>query len=46
VLTLNQAEAGERLKEAQVRMPAAVPQRDYKSRSADDIVPLSLPLVC
>ena len=46
VLTLNQAEAGERLKEAQVRMLAAVRQRDYKSRSADDIVPLSLPLVC
>ena len=46
VLTLDQAGAGERLKEAQARMLAAVRQRDYKARSADDIVPLSLPVVC
>jgi len=27
-------------------MLAAVRQRDYKARSAEDIVPLSLPIVC
>ena len=46
VLTLDQADAGGRLAEAQARMLAAVRQRDYKARSADDIVPLSLPIVC
>jgi len=46
VLTLDQAGAGERLAEAQARMLAAVRQRDYKARSADEIVPLSLPVVC
>jgi 5-methylthioadenosine/S-adenosylhomocysteine deaminase len=46
VLTLNQADAAGRLAEAQARMLAAVRQRDYRSRGADDIVPLSLPLVC
>jgi 5-methylthioadenosine/S-adenosylhomocysteine deaminase len=46
VLTLNQVDAAGRLAEAQARMLAAVRQRDYKGRSADDIVPLSLPLVC
>jgi 5-methylthioadenosine/S-adenosylhomocysteine deaminase len=46
VLTLDQADAAGRLAEAQARMLAAVRQRDYKGRSADDIVPLSLPLVC
>jgi cytosine/adenosine deaminase-related metal-dependent hydrolase len=46
VTTLNQADAAGRLEEAQARMLAAVRQRDYKARSADDIVPLSLPLVC
>jgi 5-methylthioadenosine/S-adenosylhomocysteine deaminase len=46
VLTLNQADAAQRLAEAQARMLAAVRQRDYKGRSADEIVPLSLPLVC
>jgi len=45
-LTLDQADAGGRLAEAQARMLAAVRQRDYKARSADDIVPLSLPIVC
>jgi cytosine/adenosine deaminase-related metal-dependent hydrolase len=44
VLTLNQAEAGERLTEAQQRMLAMVPERDYRRRSADEITPLSLPL--
>jgi 5-methylthioadenosine/S-adenosylhomocysteine deaminase len=46
VLTLNQADAAQRLAEAQARMLAAVRQRDYKGRSADEIVSLSLPLVC
>jgi cytosine/adenosine deaminase-related metal-dependent hydrolase len=46
VITLDQAAAGVRLEEAQARMLAAVRQRDYRARSADDIVPLSLPLVC
>ena len=46
VLTLNQADAAGRLEEAQQRMLAAVRGRDYKGRSADDIVPLSLPIVC
>jgi 5-methylthioadenosine/S-adenosylhomocysteine deaminase len=46
VLTLNQVDAAGRLAEAQAPMLAAVRQRDYKGRSADDIVPLSLPLVC
>ena len=43
VLTLDQTGAGERLTEAQLRMMAAVPARDYKGRSADEITPLSLP---
>jgi cytosine/adenosine deaminase-related metal-dependent hydrolase len=46
VLTLDQADAAGRLAEAQQRMIAAVRQRDYKARSADDITPLCLPLVC
>jgi cytosine/adenosine deaminase-related metal-dependent hydrolase len=45
VLTLDRAGAGERLAAAQVRMMAAVPSRDYKGRTADEITPLSLPLV-
>ena len=44
VLTLDQADAAERLTEAQGRMMAAVRQRDYKGRSADEITPLSLPM--
>ena len=44
VLTLDQATAGERLAEAQRRMLAAAPSRDYRSRTAEEIVPLSLPL--
>ncbi|HJU30942.1 MAG TPA: amidohydrolase family protein [Hyphomicrobiaceae bacterium] len=46
VLTLNQADAAGRLAEAQARMIAAVRQRDYKARTADQITPLCLPLVC
>jgi cytosine/adenosine deaminase-related metal-dependent hydrolase len=44
VLTLDQAGAGARLREAQERMESAVPQRDYLSRRHDEIVPLSLPV--
>lgn len=46
VRTLDQSDAAGRLTEAQARMLAAVRQRDYKARSADDITPLSLPIVC
>jgi len=44
VLTLNQADAARRLHRAQQRMLEAVPRRDYRGRSAEEIVPLSLPL--
>jgi len=44
VLTLDQADAAGRLAEAQARMMAAVPQRDFRGRSADEITPLSLRL--
>jgi cytosine/adenosine deaminase-related metal-dependent hydrolase len=46
VLTLDQADAAGRLAQAQERMMAAARQRDYKGRSADEITPLCLPLVC
>ena len=42
VLTLDHASAGERLIEAQQRMIAAVPGRDYRKRKAEEISPLSL----
>ena len=45
VLTLDHAGAGERLAAAQQRMMAAVPGRDYRGRTADEITPLSLPVV-
>jgi hypothetical protein len=41
---LDAAAAGARLAEAQARMMADVPRRDYKGRSADEITPLSLPI--
>ena len=44
VLTLDQAAAGARLREAQQRMEALAPSRDYRRRTADEITPLSLPL--
>jgi cytosine/adenosine deaminase-related metal-dependent hydrolase len=44
VITLDQAAAGERLTRAQQRMLQAAPRRDYRGRSAIEIVPLSLPL--
>jgi cytosine/adenosine deaminase-related metal-dependent hydrolase len=45
VLTLDQRGAGDRLAAAQQRMLAAAPQRDYRGRTAEQIAPLSLPLV-
>jgi cytosine/adenosine deaminase-related metal-dependent hydrolase len=42
VLTIDQAQAAARLGEAQRRMMAAVPQRDFRKRSAEEITPLSL----
>src|SRR5690242_13786424 len=42
VLTLDQREAGARLRAAQERMEEAAPGRDYKGRSAAEITPLSL----
>ncbi len=44
VVTLDQAEAGRRLAEAQRRMLAMAPRRDYRGRGAEQISPLSLPL--
>jgi cytosine/adenosine deaminase-related metal-dependent hydrolase len=44
VLTLDQAAAGERFIRAQCRMLEAASRRDYRGRSAEEIVPLSLPL--
>jgi cytosine/adenosine deaminase-related metal-dependent hydrolase len=45
VATLDLASAAEELAEAQARMIAAVPSRDYRKRTADEITPLSLPLL-
>ncbi|HVM80375.1 MAG TPA: amidohydrolase family protein [Stellaceae bacterium] len=45
VLTLDHGTALEALVEAQRRMEASVPDRDYRKRKADEIVPLSLPLI-
>src|SRR6202008_2537247 len=42
VTTLDHAGAAARLAEAQARMMAATPSRDYRARSADEIAPLSL----
>jgi cytosine/adenosine deaminase-related metal-dependent hydrolase len=44
VLTLDQTAAAERLARAQSRMLAAAPSRDYRNRTAEEIVPLSLPM--
>ncbi len=46
VLTLDQADAAGRLADAQARMLADAAKRDYKRRSAEEISPLSLPVVC
>jgi 5-methylthioadenosine/S-adenosylhomocysteine deaminase len=45
VLTLDQADAALRLTAAQERMEAAAPQHDYLRRKAEEITPLSLPVV-
>jgi len=45
VLTLDQADAAHRVYRAQQRMLEAAPRRDYRGRNAEEIVPLSLPLV-
>ncbi len=42
VLTLDQADAAERLGQAQRRMLEMAPRRDYRGRSAEEISPLSL----
>jgi cytosine/adenosine deaminase-related metal-dependent hydrolase len=44
VAFLDQAGAAARLAEAQARMMAEVPRRDFRRRSADEITPLSLPI--
>ena len=43
VLTLDHASALEALTEAQQRMLSGARQRDYKGRTADEVIPLSLP---
>jgi 5-methylthioadenosine/S-adenosylhomocysteine deaminase len=45
VTTLDRNAAAERLIEAQKRMMALTPQRDYRGRTADEIAPLSLPII-
>ena len=44
VLTLDRPDAAGRLAEAQARMLAATPGRDWRGRSAEEISPLSLPV--
>ena len=44
VLTLDLADAAERLGRAQRRMLEMAPRRDYRGRTAEEISPLSLPL--
>lgn len=45
VTTLDHKAAGERLGELQARMMATSPGRDYRKRTADELVPLSLPVL-
>ena len=45
VLSLDRADALGRLDEAQKRMMAAVPEHDYAGRSAEEIAPMSLPVL-
>jgi 5-methylthioadenosine/S-adenosylhomocysteine deaminase len=44
IVSLDQAEAGRRLADAQRRTLETAPRRDYRGRSAEQISPLSLPL--
>jgi hypothetical protein len=43
VTTLDHRAAGERLTDLQLRMMASSTGRDYRKRTADELVPLSLP---
>jgi 5-methylthioadenosine/S-adenosylhomocysteine deaminase len=45
VVTLDEAGATARLRAAQQRMEALAPSRDYRGRGADEIAPLSLPIL-
>jgi cytosine/adenosine deaminase-related metal-dependent hydrolase len=45
VMTLDHGAAGERLTDLQLRMMASSTGRDYRKRTADELVPLSLPIV-
>jgi 5-methylthioadenosine/S-adenosylhomocysteine deaminase len=45
VMTLDEAGASGRLRAAQQRMEALAPSRDYRGRAADEITPLSLPVI-
>jgi cytosine/adenosine deaminase-related metal-dependent hydrolase len=45
VTMLDHRGAAERLTEAQLRMMATTPKRDYRRRSADEIAPLTLPVI-
>jgi 5-methylthioadenosine/S-adenosylhomocysteine deaminase len=45
VLTMNQDDAADRLAGAQQRMMEAAARRDYRGRSAEQISPLSLPIM-
>ena len=45
VLTLDEDGATARLRAAQQRMEALAPSRDYRGRGADEITPLSLPVL-
>jgi cytosine/adenosine deaminase-related metal-dependent hydrolase len=45
VVTLDHRDAGERLTKAQQRMMSTTPQHDYLKRTADEVSPLSLPIL-
>jgi 5-methylthioadenosine/S-adenosylhomocysteine deaminase len=45
VLTLDENAATVRLRAAQQRMEALASSRDYRGRTADEITPLSLPVL-
>lgn len=45
VTTLDHRDAGRRLTKAQAKMMASTTGRDYRKRTADELVPLSLPIM-
>jgi hypothetical protein len=45
VAALDHCGVSERLTEAQFRKMATTPKRDYRDRSADEIAPLTLPVM-